>query len=486
LNSLNIYNFKINVGGKEMDYGVIISVLLVMLAMLVYGIYIGRGSEKTYEGLFLADRGITLAPLSVTFAASWASSYTIFAAAEMGYRFGIMGPIWYGVAIAIGMGVILPLMAKKIRSEYPNGLTLPHYIEAKFDTKNHFLFTIGSLLGDAIQSVALILGVGLVLNVMAGFPLLWGIVIGGAVVVIYITFGGMKAVVGTDVVQLILIGIGMIVAILGTISVMDFSRFVVELPNEKLNLFGWPLPSFIAIGVAFLLWQVATPLIWQRIYAGIDTKTTVRAAVLSGPMFAGVAFGAGIIGVMASYTLPGIDPAAAVTEFAKTLPYPILILFTICFVSAIISSTDSYINSVAGVFTKDLYQKYFRKNASIDELHKAGKVFTLIFGAFCIMVASLFSNSILGLLMLQASILMAFAMPLLFALFWERTTPNALFISSLSMLVFAIVLNVYNPWGIPIIPVQALVSSMLIYVISLTERSYRTVISKQSGESLEG
>ena len=83
-----------------------------------------------------------------------------------------------------------------------------------------------------------------------------------------------------------------------------------------------------------------------------------------------------------------------VLEFVAALGFPGLMgLVTAAIVAAAMSSLDSSLNSMATVTTLDLYEKFFRKDASAEHYLKASRWFTLLWAVLIIVPAILFTRS---------------------------------------------------------------------------------------------
>ncbi len=112
-----------------MRVGVAIIVGLYFAALIGWSLYTfvrDYRREGTEESRYVGARFFGTGALVATFVAAWASNYTLLAAAESGFNFGISGPIWY----ALGVG--LPLLffvwpvnlVAKIRESMPEGVTM--------------------------------------------------------------------------------------------------------------------------------------------------------------------------------------------------------------------------------------------------------------------------------------------------------------------------------------------------------------------------
>lgn len=92
---------------------------------------------------------------------------------------------------------------------------------------------------------ALMVAFGFVLNSLTGLSLEWGIVIGGVIVLVYTSAGGMWAVVLTDFAQLIVIVIGLVILLIVVVVDMGgWSNAFSAVPDSKFRML--PLENDVA------------------------------------------------------------------------------------------------------------------------------------------------------------------------------------------------------------------------------------------------
>lgn len=215
------------------------------------------------------------------------------------------------------------------------------------------------------------LALGTIFKVVFGMDPTLGIIIGMVVVLLYSTAGGMWADVQTDVIQFIMLGIFLPVALLiGVFTAGGPSDFVARIPDTHLELFSaFGFWEFLAIFVAFALGEALIPPYVQRAFGATDPKTARKGYAFAGAFGLIFYFVSASLGVLAFVMYPNIaaDDAipAVVTEL---LPVGAAGLVAASLVAVIMSTADSLLNSAAVVFSKDIVKGFLVPNIKPRQL----------------------------------------------------------------------------------------------------------------------
>src|SRR5690625_3676251 len=187
------------------------------LAWISLGLYWSKHTEGTKHYLF-AGRNVGLALITTTLMATWVTGSTVLAAPEQTYLLGVWGMLGYAFA---GFGLIgFAPLAVRIRRLMPYGFTSGDFIRLRFGLPSWGVFMFISafyFLGFLITTG---MGAGLLLEALSGIDYHVGMVTVLIVTTIYTLLGGMRAVVGMDFIQAMLIMIGLVV-----VAVMAYSHY---------------------------------------------------------------------------------------------------------------------------------------------------------------------------------------------------------------------------------------------------------------------
>ncbi|MQA06621.1 MAG: sodium:solute symporter family protein [Streptosporangiales bacterium] len=273
-----------------------------------------------------------------------------------------------------------------------------------------------------------ILAVGTLLTTMLDISLFVGILIGMGVVLLYSTFGGMWAVVQTDVVQFLVLGILVPVAlVLGVVKVGGPAEIVERVPADHLTLLGgWTVVAFVGTFITFLLGETMTPPFAQRAFAASDPRAARRGYVVSGFFSLAFYFVTGSIGLVALILYPKIATDQALpTVMANLLPVGATGLALAALLAVIQSTASSYLNSTAIVFVKDIYVPFIRPHASDRHRLLVQRLSTLAVGVAAVAFASTAPSIIDAFLLAFNLWAPTVVLPLVVAVVWGLRSSSA-------------------------------------------------------------
>ncbi|MBZ0266179.1 sodium:solute symporter family protein, partial [bacterium] len=226
------------------------------------------------------------------------------------------------------------------------------------------------------------------------------IIIGGAIVIIYSTAGGLLAVIHTDVYQFVVLFVGFLLT-LGFIApdvIASWGTFTEDISNDFFRLGGGKGLSFlITTWLAFFLGETFAPGYATRYMIGKtirDTKIGIAGVgLLLALTFPAVIF---FIALYARNMFPGIDSQQALPMVIRELHNPIIGgLMIAALLSAVMSSADSALNSATAIFVKDLFEHHLGWEHKGDKkILKLARIWTVLLGIISIIIAYLWPNII--------------------------------------------------------------------------------------------
>ena len=241
--------------------------------------------------------------------------------------------------------------------------------------------------------------------------------------VFYTTFGGLNAVVGTDIVQVLFILIGLTAALIFTnYSELSFKETV----NFDMNLTSAQWSSWLLMPLCFTLIEQD---MGQRCFAAKNPKIIVPAAIIASILLFLSSATSVFFGIAAAYI--GIDSSAADSSILITvigmLTNPIIGSIIICVIVAAIASTaDSLICSISMHLAYD-----FPISQNLNEQKKLliSKLLTLCVGISALIFIYLF-NDIVSVLMFSYGIsVSAIFVPIVSAVGFRCNSKNGAYFS---------------------------------------------------------
>lgn len=362
-------------------------IVLLYFAFVVYlGIRLGRGQKNT-EDYFLAGRSMLWPFIGLSLYASNMTSTSLVGLSGDAYATGIsvFNYEWMAVVVLVIFCVFfLPLY---LRSRV---YTMPEFLERRYDARSRYYFALITLLGNIIIDTAGTLFAGAMLISMI-FPqiALWQIILVLSLVAgFYTVVGGLKAVIYTDAIQVVLLMIGAVV-----VSYIAFQRIdgwhevTAVTPPEMLSLIrpaddpGVPWPGLI-FGVpllGFYFWCTNQFMV-QRILSAKNEDHGRWGALFAAALKLPVIFIMVFPGAIARVLYPDLPRADLVypTLLFDLLPVGLLGLVVAGFIAAVMSSLDSTLNSASTLVTMDFVRK-FKPELNERQLLKVGRITTIIF-----------------------------------------------------------------------------------------------------------
>ena len=389
---------------KPLDYAIFASYLI---ATVVVGLIFSRG-QKNLRGYFLADKsmGFVLVGVSVLAALFSGISYLAFPSEMYAHGVGFfLVTMSLFIATPLTSIIFLPFFC---RSRF---FTAYQYLEERFSveirTLASFLFIVQVLVRLALATYA----PALALQQVTGLPLWFTVLATGILTTLYTTFGGIKAVIWTDVIQFVVLMGGQILILLVALAhVPGGARSVYEMARVsghlELSLDFSPTVRITVwsalIGGAFLtLVQLATDQISVQRYLTATSLGEARRALwlklaLVVPVV-GIFCLTGLV-LFAYYRAQG-DPLAAgkIRKLDQILPYfvahelPVGIpgLLIAAIYGATMAAVSSGINSLTSATLVDFYERLWpgAKFSSEESKMKLARWLTVGYGLLVVILA---------------------------------------------------------------------------------------------------
>jgi SSS family transporter len=198
---------------RALDWFVLVTSLVSIVA---YGLYRSRGSD-TVDRYLLAGRSMPWYAMALSIMATQASAITFISTTGQSYVDGMrFVQFYFGLPIAM---VIICATAVPIFRR-ANIYTAYEYLEKRFDGKTRSLASLIFLCQRGLSAGLTIYAPALVLSVILGWPERATTMLMGVTVITYTVAGGIKAVTWSDVQQMCIIFLGLVVALVTVIVLL--------------------------------------------------------------------------------------------------------------------------------------------------------------------------------------------------------------------------------------------------------------------------
>lgn len=336
-------------------------------------------------------------------AAPWAmSGLSLFMGFFSAGTFIVWGSIaylhgWVAVTIQWTMAMAGLLVGLLIASRWnrTHSITVADYITKRLGKETQQIYTYLFLFVSLFTSGAFLYPVAKIIEVSMGLPLNLSIIVLGLFCILYISLGGLWAVMSTDVLQFVILMAAVVIVLPMAIGhIGGWNSFVTLLPKAADDFvndeFSW---TFM---IAFALYNT---IFLGGNWAYVQRYTSVkgeRNARYVGFLFCGLYIFCSVLWMLPPMIYRVIDPGLSIQEsegayllMCKTaLPAGLLGLMLGGMVFATASSFNAILNITSGVITNDIYRR-FNRNASEKRLLMVARLSTLTIGLLTIIVAML-------------------------------------------------------------------------------------------------
>lgn len=417
---------------------------IILIAYLVATIFIGFYYQRriqTSTDYFLAGKLLPFWAIGLSIVGSDIGAVDFVGLTGQAYRYGIVvGNFdWIGSVPAMILAglVFIPYYWRA------GVFTIPEYLGRRYNVYVRMISALIWLIFIAFSLGVLLWSTGLLMESMFGWPIMVSILVMVVVVGVYTISGGLSAVVMTDVVQVILMALGAVaILVLGFNAVGGWDAMVEKITAmgpEYSNHFSLvispkvntPYPwTGILFGLAFVLapaYYIGNQVIIQRSLGAKDEWHAKGSMIFGAFLKIMIPILVVIPGLIALALFPNIDDGDKVyAELIKQLLPPGLTgLIFAAFLAALMSSVSSIINSVATVWTKDIYEPFISKEINDRRSLFIGRVVTGLILVIAV-ASSPISNRFPGVYIYIQTINSFVQGPifaiLLLGMFWERTT----------------------------------------------------------------
>ena len=408
------------------------SVVLFFIVMVVIGFWSYRKVSGS-DDFFVAGGKLPWWLSGISHHVSGYSGAVFVAYAGLAYTHGFSIYIWWAltitVAVIVGAYIMAPRWAR-LRINY-NIESPTEYLSTRYNVPTQQLMAWCGVLLKLFDVGAKWAAIGILLNVFAGIPIVYGILISGIVSLIYITIGGLWADVWTDFAQFIVqivAGLVMFFVVMNMMGgVSSLTGIWDKLPAGHSQPFSEPYTVwyvFFYFFVVFLSYNGGTWNLATRYISSPSGEDAKKSGLLSGvlyliwPLFLFFPMWA------APIILPGLDdPTQSYGLLAQELlPAGLVGLVLAGLFAATMSMTSSDANTISAVITRDILpviSEKFRSLTQKDSLRVARiTTFTFTFITLIIGIYSEKFGGVLGLIISWFGALIGpISIPMLLGLF---------------------------------------------------------------------
>lgn len=418
---------------------VMVCYLIMLLTLGVIGYLKSKNTEEDY---YLAGRKQGFIVSALTIMATFFSSWAMLGAPGMVYRDGVAFILFalnvpFSGSIVYLIGSRISRLGRAKGYVTPADLVTDYYGDSAFlrilVALVGFLYVLpyvviqiragGHLAQQIFPDIKPMNIVGIEFNIFQ-----MGSSVLAVITMLYIIVGGMRSVAWTDVIQGGLLLAGMLIAGLATVVALGgigdyFNRVSTELPKHALSVPGtsgtWTPWKMMTICMFASLGSMIQPAQWMRYYAARSVNALRRSALIFAVVLTGCfLFGVMLVGlggrvlypptekVVTQQTIGDTHDSVELKSKIEVTPHekvkrndqilvtvlndhapkmlgdtlaPILIsIILVAILAASMSTADSNLHALSGVLTRDVYDRFIRRDASQSERTWVGRILIVV------------------------------------------------------------------------------------------------------------
>lgn len=453
---------------RELNIPAIIMFLIFIVGTL--GItYWAANKTKSASDFYTAGGGISGFQNGLAIAGDYMSAAAFLGVSGLIYLKGYDGVI-YAVSFLVGWPVILFFMAEKLRNL--GKFTFADIAAYRLGQKEiRTLAAFGSLSVVVLYLIAQMVGAGKLIQVLFGMEYEYAVFMVGALMIIYVTFGGMLATTWVQIIKacLLLSGVSfMAVMVLYHFNFSFESLAVTAVENHTLGeailspggFISDPI-SAISLGMALMLGTAGLPHVLMRFFTVGNAKEARKSVVYATGFIAYFWIIITIVGFGAIAFLNSAEGAQYFTEgklfggnnmASVHLSHMLGGNAFLGFISAVAFATILAVVSGltlagASAISHDIYANVINPEASDEKIVKISKLTVIVVGIVGVTLGIAFeSQNIAYMVGLAFGIAASANFPILFlSIYWRGLTTKGAFIGGFIGLITAVTLVILGP-----------------------------------------
>ncbi|KUL32715.1 Na+/galactose cotransporter [Actinoplanes awajinensis subsp. mycoplanecinus] len=445
------------VSGLRLDVDFVDYLILAIYFITVLGVgFAARRAIRSSSDFFLSGRSMPAWVTGLAFVSANLGALEIIGMAANGAQYGLMTLHYYWVGAVPAMVflgiVMMPFYyGSKVHS-------VPEFLRRRFNRPTHLFNALSFAVAQVLIAGVNLYALALILQALLGWPLWLSIVIGAAIVLSYITLGGLSSAIYNEVLQFFVILAGLIpITVIGLVKVGGWNGLVekvrdTQLGDAALHTFSNTATSDNPlganwIGIIFGLGFVLSFGYWttnfaevQRALSAKDMSAARRTPIIGAFPKLLIPVVTVIPGLIALVTVQGLGAEEGDLTYNNAipllmrdlLPNGVLGVAVTGLVASFMAGMAANVSGFNTVFTYDIWQQYIRRDRDDKHYLKVGRIATIVgvvIGIGTAFIAAGFDN-IMNYIQALFSL---FNAPLfatfIVGMFWKRMTPWAGFYS---------------------------------------------------------
>ncbi len=361
----------------------VIGIYLVFL--ILFALWLSR-SQDSREDYYVGGRKMGAWPVAISVMATQCSTNSILGApAFVAFAAG-GGLLWLQYELAVPLAMIGLILFVMPLFRHLQLVSVYSYLERRFDLKTRLVLSGLFLFVRAFATAVTVYSIAIVIDLITGIGFFWSVVLLGAFTVVYDVFGGIRGVIYSDVIQMIILVL-VLILLLAMLSAEQGGLFSLldALPDERRTTLDFAHHGF-GDGQTFAFWPMLFGGFFlylsyygcdqsqvQRTLSTRNIDTTNNALMINGLLRFPLVLLYCLVGVGIAVfaaqnpafidALPQVNGApeynlAVPLYMVNQLPPGLVGLAIVALFAAAMSSLDSVINSLSATTMEDFVRRF--------------------------------------------------------------------------------------------------------------------------------
>jgi len=402
-------------------------IIIYLLITLGIGFWASRRIKSSGD-FMLAGKSLSTMLVGVTLFATWFGSTQVMGNPSYFIKDGFISYVTLVLSSGICLLIVGQFFARKLYRM--NIVTISDFFKIRYNKKLEAASSLLMVFSYPHWIAAQFVALAYLFNSVMGIPFHYGVVLGAAIVVFYTYIGGMWAVAYTDMVQSVIILLGLFIVLFAVLNQTGgIAPILANQRSEFFNLYpsggfdAWA--EYIALLLTFVIGPMPVQEVYQRVFSAKNESAARNGLFLGAILMVLIPSIPLIIGLGGVHLFPELmdnanqDIVPSVVN--KMTGLPVQILFYGAIISAILSTSSGAMLAPATVIGENLIKPY-ATNLSDKRLLLYTRL-SVILVALISCYFALDDSDIVGLVAASLSlILVCLFAPFTFGLLWKKAS----------------------------------------------------------------
>lgn len=373
----------------------LVIVVLYLLVTLAVGVLAGR-KVKSMKDFSVSAKIFPTTVLVSTIFSTWMGGDDLIGVSERIYSVGLS---FFIILLCQTLSLLFHayVIAPKVLQNFSDKISIGEIMGDLYGKSGQAMSGVANVLFSIGYVAVQVSAIGYICNLFFGIPHFYGTIVGSLIVIAYSSFGGIRSVVFTDVLQfgVLIIGIPLMANVaLGKVG--GWEHLLFNLPAAHVNLTSYQGSTLLFLTyVVVCAFPYFNPILIQRILMAKDEAQATQSLVISGILYIPFYSVMAIIALSSFLMFPGIDPNTAFLSILNySLPTVIKGIAISGVLAVIMSTADSFLNVSAIATTRDVVAVLFPSKINDRSEVKMTRAVTVLFGFISIYIATMFNSMI--------------------------------------------------------------------------------------------